>query len=115
MQNNELYHYGIKGMKWGVRRRKMFSRKYAKTERKLREQLEDSGRKHTTYSREKAVKEKRSLLNKEDWREYSRNLYERDAQYKSLYDQFSNDRRLYDEFLRQNQENIHIGMNVLGF
>lgn len=64
--NNELYHYGVLGMKWGVRRNA--SKAYAKASRKARKL--DSQIVKTDLKAKKAARKSRSWFKDDEQRDY---------------------------------------------
>lgn len=64
MQQNELYHYGVKGMKWGVRRQKVNGDFNVKDVRKARKDVKASIKNGKRTNYEKVSKEQGAILNK---------------------------------------------------
>lgn len=66
MNNNELYHHGVKGMKWGVRRKRQSkSSKNNKFKKKTEEVHDDYKRAHSNKSvKSMSDKELRSRINR---------------------------------------------------
>ena len=79
MEQNYLYHYGVLGMKWGVRR----SRKASKSSRKTARQKKEE-RYSEDYKRTKALKKKKLYeMSNAEIRELN-NRMQLETQYKDL-------------------------------
>ena len=67
MNNNEIYHYGVPGMKWGVRRDKQFERDGSKRTVKKLNKFLDSDKQYganRTYRQEKRLNKLYKQYNK---------------------------------------------------
>lgn len=105
--SNELYHHGILGMKWGVRRyqnedgsltsagKKRYSREYERTAQKVMNKLNKNANRIRINAYNKAADEANNggieAFNAQQEKKYGKNFFKRDA-YAEEYNKWFNER-----------------------
>ena len=117
---DELYHHGIKGMKWGVRRyqnsdgtltpagKKRISKQYERVAKKVEEDTANSHRKRWLDSYNKAADEMNSggikKFNSEQRKKYGKNYAQRDGYMEEYSKEFD---KMYAKYYNQSLNDFY--------
>lgn len=123
MEYNELYHYGVKGMKWGVRKERRASRKLAKQEYKKRTSKVFKEYERTIRDIEQPYKKGRNLSDKDVKREataekkYREQVSKAETEYKQAKKMSENNARKETQkkgLTDKQKKAIKVGATVVG-